>query len=516
MRLLAVLFVAATAWVQPVAAMTPPSERITFGPDGPAADARAAAKAGNFGLVWSVGMLGRYPMGIDCNGPIQFAPEEFSIAVQVDSDELPSPCTQLAGACEYEARLGEYGRAYNRTLVDEPNFPFPDVCGPTDPDREWRPWNFKLDQYGTPIRDVEGPPHDLHEAARRGTLAELRRELGRHPVDEVDAFGLTPLAWATIRRRPEIVAALLKAGAKPLPATGDGQWRKPIWLAYRFGCAKCVEILLPTADPEWVKETQPDLFQAAVEGGSTKLVRTVLRSLAPAQSLEKPFETALRGGRTDLRDLMLASRRASAAEDLLRAAGEVGDVASAKLAVANGATGRAGNSPLGEIVLGKREADEELLEVFIAAGADVNETANARGSSARPLRHAVGYAYRAPREPDDMIIAERQRRIILRLLRAGAKAPRRQGEPPLAFIAVVGPHVRGSPHPGAAAAPLPRDILQALIDGGMDINEPADQRTVLDWVLEATPAYPVVDTLKALGARSTATPATAPPTPRTP
>jgi hypothetical protein len=515
MRLLAALLVAATAWVQPVAAMTSPSQRIKFGPDGPAADARAAAKAGNFGLVWSVGMLGRYPMGIDCNGPIQFAPEEFILAIRVHGDELPDPCRELAGACEYEARLDGYGPAYNRALVDKPGFPFPDVCGPAAPVQERRPWKVGLDQYATPIREVEGPPHDLHEAARRGTVAQVKRQLRRHAVDEIDAFSFTPLAWATIRKRPEIVAVLVKAGGKPFPDTEyGGNWRMPLWLAYRFGCSECARTLQSTATPDEIDDALPDLLDAAIEGGHKELLADLLKFASPDQQFEELF---LKGGLSpEVRDTLLTWGPPAAASDLLYAAGRRGDLASVRLALSKGAHTDGRASPLGEIVLGERTQDEELLEAFISAGEDVNKIAVAGGDSGSLLRLAVKHAHRRFWRGEEQLVVERHQRIIRRLLRAGAKPSTGGGAPPLAFIAVIGPNIDNDAPRGARIEPLPTEILQALIDSGMDINEPAGQRTALDWVLAADPTSPVVGALRALGARSTATPATAPPTPRTP
>lgn len=283
MRQFAALAVIIVAYAQPAAAMTSPSQRITFGPDGPAADARAAAKAGNFGLVWSSTLIGQRPMGIDCNGPLQLVPE-FVLAVRTYGDVIPDPCIERAGACEYEQRLDAYGPTYNRALVDQPEFPFPDVCGPAAALREERPGEFTPDRYATPIRHIDGPPHDLHEAARRGTLVELKQELGRHAVDGIDAFGLTPLAWATIRGRPQIAAALIEAGGKPLPPPeGRNQRTSPLWLAYRLGCSECARTLQSAATRDEIDRAMPGLLQAAVEGGHKELLADLqkLTSSAP-------------------------------------------------------------------------------------------------------------------------------------------------------------------------------------------------------------------------------------------
>lgn len=249
--------------------------RLQFGPDGPVADAKAAAKAGDFRMIWSIALGGRGPMDVACNGPIENTPGDFYLAVVADSDLLPDPCHELAGACEYNDRLWAYGPIYNRTLVDQPEFPFADVCRPATNHEAFEIKQTGEGRYARPIREAKGAPHDLHEAARRGSMAQVKRAMRDHGVDEYDAFGYTPLAWAVVRGRPDVVARLLAAGAQPSSREATGDQPAPLWLAYRFACTECAKLMLPKVDPAWLDMARPSLLEIAEKHGSAELVNSL-------------------------------------------------------------------------------------------------------------------------------------------------------------------------------------------------------------------------------------------------
>lgn len=477
--------------------------RLLRGEADPVGDARRAAQSRDFRLVWVSGMVRSAPIGLQCDAPLQYWAnnKKAALATLVVSDTVPDGCEGEPRECEYQARLSSYGSTYNRTLVMQPGYPAPDVC---------RPWvstdkvlvGEAVDRYGRPARTVRHAPLDLHDAARRGSAAEVAQHLRRTPVDERDVFGMTPLAWAVARDRSGAVRVLLKAGADPYPDLERGEYRRsPLWLGLRLGRRSAVQALLAKVEEPHLTHLF-DLLMAAVEGGDPELLRAMLKFERNDESLTGPMEAALRADRDDLIAILAAEGGNATATALLSAAARTGDVEAAKTAIGRGADVHGPGSPLGQVILGLHEGDEAILDLLLAAGADVNRTAVGNRMSGPPLRIAIQHAYRGSLKGADKLAAERQQRIILRLAAAGAVDRTNFAEQaPLGFIAVVGWNARNAPTPGQLVAPLPYEILKALRTAGVDFNARYHGQTVATWVEIAQPDAPVLAELRELAAR---------------
>ncbi len=449
-------------------------------------------------------------MGVICHAPFRRHADSYARTTRAEreySDTIPDGCEQTPGECERQRALDTYGPAFNQALVSQPQFPAPDVCRPTTPADKALP-RQSVERFAQPARPVRTAPHDLHEAARRGQLLEVKRFLRQTPVDGTDMFGYTPLGWAVLRDRPEVVAVLLKAGAKPYSDLGRGGLEaQPLWLGYRLGRRRAVQMMLAQVDEPQIYEMH-DFLNAAVQGGDADLLRGLLEIAPKDQNLSGAFEEALKSGRTDLVEVLASTQRGATADAMLTAAARTGDLDTAKLAISNGADLHGQGSPLGQVILGLHEADEAILEAMLRAGADVNRIAVGNGMSGPPLRIAVKHAYRGDNlGGEDQATAQRQRRIIKRLVAAGAYDRTRYPEqPPLAFVAVLGWNANGRPVQGASTMPLPDDILQALVSAGMDMNEIYHGYSLLGWVGSADPASLLLGKLRALGATESAHP----------
>ncbi|MBP8256729.1 MAG: ankyrin repeat domain-containing protein [Opitutaceae bacterium] len=90
----------------------------------------------------------------------------------------------------------------------------------------------------------------IDEAIARGDVDDVKRHLAWDPKRALGAVGakMNPLHQAILRRKPDLVALLLEAGASPL--TPDSSGRSPLHLAVERGDAGLVAMLLKAgADP---------------------------------------------------------------------------------------------------------------------------------------------------------------------------------------------------------------------------------------------------------------------------
>lgn len=253
----------------------------------PEEDAVAAGERGDFRLIRGMYLMGTFAMGVECRVPStnrwQGAP--LTLATRFYSDVVGS-CETGGGQdpCRTEHLLDAYGPAYNRALVSHPEYPYQDLC------------RISKDGFGRSIQEVISDPvsygfsdleltdrpHDIYEAARRGTKAAVRRMIEGASVgaiDDADPYGLSPLAWAVIERRPEIAAMFLAAGASPIGYECDKPDRKesPLRLALRTGQEDIVRDMLTAEVLKRVTPWPSSLVEAAALGGSTSILAEMLR-----------------------------------------------------------------------------------------------------------------------------------------------------------------------------------------------------------------------------------------------
>lgn len=221
--LLSLFFLLAACGPEPRAAEPP-----TRSPAEAEAEARAAAEKGQFGLIAAATLGHIGPVDVVCRAPLwrrgTFLLEAGRFYISdVPGDDDPDVLQAQA----------EHAIRYNRTILEHPAFPHPDVCRLTGPGEQSSNSNSPDVLAGAePVRVAEGPARSLHDAARRGSVPELRRWLERAAeVDAPDDFGLSALAWATLRNRPAQIEVLLDAGAKPWPARPVEEEQRPLWLA---------------------------------------------------------------------------------------------------------------------------------------------------------------------------------------------------------------------------------------------------------------------------------------------
>jgi hypothetical protein len=165
----------------------------------PRGDAEKAIARKDFRLLTMVGVGGGgRPSGVTCFTPGSRAPSVLAGYFYGDVID------------EAAAKFEQYATAYNRLLVDSPAYPDADICrladtaADNDLDR-----NLLLRM---PAREVTRAPQSLHEAARRGTPADVQRFMGTD-LDVVDGTGMTPLAWAVARNNSQAINMLTNAGA---------------------------------------------------------------------------------------------------------------------------------------------------------------------------------------------------------------------------------------------------------------------------------------------------------------
>lgn len=209
------------------------------------ADAMRAADGGRFGLIYtgSLGYVG--PSKVLCNAPLREGPgvNRLKAGIYYVSDVPFEDDPEVLRA------NSEYAFRYNATILDHPKLPYPDVCRLVQPNETWgtvRPRSA----WSEPAQEVSGTSRNLHDAARRGSLPELRDWISRTgDVDALDEFGLSALSWAVVRNRPDHVEVLMNAGALPFP--GDPVWkqRTPLWLAACFGRDSLVAAMVLEAAP---------------------------------------------------------------------------------------------------------------------------------------------------------------------------------------------------------------------------------------------------------------------------
>jgi len=464
----------------------------------PLADAVRAAATGDFRLIWSSSMSGPAVIGAACRFPRDH-PSQSSTPLTRASLGLghsPDRCDRNPGRCKLEKRSYQYAVVYNQAIISGPKFPYSDLC--VAPVRAGTQAEYPS------LTDLKGltgkpsPPSDqprtFGEAARRGTLASLKRWIAQAPaeLDRPDDFGLTPLAWAAIEDRTDAANMLIANGADPLagcaPVRGDGL-SVPLRIALQLRRKKIAEDMLNPGVMRRLKPWPASVLTAAVRGDNVDLVAQILREDHERVYMLRLMSFAVANQSLDMIAL-LSTGSQDGSEALLQMAITKQNVDMVRQALALNASPNAkGNqrqSPLGYAVLfGEGVTDQiarELLNHGAAPDSPVQwETGYPSGS--KPNTALVGLLANAQRQSHngesrrELDISSAQLRTLETLISAGATIDVTDDNGrPLAVLAAVGRY--GS----MTRQHLPPEWFERLVAAGMNINATWKGGSALDWL----------------------------------
>ncbi|WP_260927137.1 ankyrin repeat domain-containing protein [Novosphingobium sp. 9] len=179
-----------------------------------AKEADKALAAGDFRLVASIGEGGvsTEDFGAECRVGDRLDQRMTRVIAYHDTDD------KLEGYAPAGA-LSKFGHAYNEAMLDDPRYPYRDVCRSvkTAPVEEPTPGAELPHRYGFSYFARTSGALSAAQAARRGDLGALSQAVARDPksLDRPDLFGLTPLAWAVAYRERDAAEWLLDHKASP-------------------------------------------------------------------------------------------------------------------------------------------------------------------------------------------------------------------------------------------------------------------------------------------------------------
>ena len=438
--------------------------------------------AQRFGLVVAGRFSTRLPPGVTCFTPGGQAPLVFR---EIGHGDVLDEATRT--------ELNQ-ARLHNLAMVARPDYPDADLCRaslPGDHDRDSSfPYGWAKPM-SEPAREVARPVGSLHEAARRGSLGDVRRFLRDTPINARDGLGLTPLMWAVGRNRPEIVDRLLDAGASPW-TQGQRDETAFYWAAVLGHRTVFFDMLARVPEPRsWRRQD----LQAALAGGDTAIIRQIL---SDRHEMIQPHD--LRSIRLSLpaARLLLETDATGVADAVFQASingREPLRVDLMRLAISKGADVNAVGpgeyeTPLGMVAT---NGTPEAVGVLLDAGADPNAISH----RSRPIWIAVG-AMRSRRDRGEDNTAAVQ--ILDLLLAAGGdiNLSDYQGRPPVwAFF-----FPRTYDHEELDPGFVTKDLLVQLTARGLDLNAPSKGRRILSVIEEkAGPRSEYALWLRDLGAR---------------
>lgn len=444
--------------------------RLVAGTANPATDAQAAARRGEFGLiVTGDGARG----GRSAPGVICFTPyfQEPSTTLGYPHSDAITP--------EVERWLG-YASAYNRTIVDHAGYPDADLCRPVVRGEDRPQGHWPIDK---PARVVNRPIGSLHEAARRGSAADIRRMLRSASVNTFDGVGMTPLAWAVARNNDAAIDALVAAGANPW-LSNNGWNQNALFWAAAFGRQAEFERLanLPgRTQREW-----PAIYlNAALHGGSKPIIQHIL-----AEPHAK-YRIDMQPSPLPAPELLDLVKHEMSARDLMREGLELqGRPDLVHLALTNGADPNAAS--LASVAKGIYPSSLEIVDMLLAAGANPNGDARER-----PIWQSIRML-KLDDKPTE--VDQRATTIIDKLIVAGAdiNLPNEQRVPTAWEIFFPRSFDRTEYDPSFVTPAL----LELLVSKGLDLNVSWQDRPLLAAVEEKGGAdSELATTLRRLGAR---------------
>lgn len=470
------------------------------GPGDPDGDARRAADAGNFRLIWVSGLGISSVHGGHCRFPILHPATGRSplTLAELGLSDNPLGCAaDGANACLIRQRFGAYATRYNRAIRADPRFPYADLCAQrvATSRLHGRPGLGDVDSLAPGRRIETGQPRNFGEAVRRGTRAAVARMLAATSADVLDRpddFGITPLGWAVIDRRPDIARMLLARGADPIAtwAPSTNGHAMPAAIALATGQRALADAMLTPAVRRRLGRWPAFLLHAAVRGDHIALVRRMLADRETRGNTLVLLLTAVDHASPAMRRAIVRGRRDGPAS-LLRAAINRRDPALLREALALrpdlGPDVHRRRSPLGIAVQRSGAALDDMVRMLLAAGAAADSPADWEDSyetgSPAPtaLVALLAFAARpgaAGAPPGDAAGMAAERRALERLLAGGASvdATDARGRP-LAVVLVSGRF--GPAH--AQPVPLPPGWLERLVRAGMDVNAPWRGSSALDW-----------------------------------
>lgn len=396
------------------------------------------------------------------------------------------------------AREEAYAASYNRVIVDALDFPDADLCRPLLPGE--REGGYVLTPLSVAARAVTRPPLSLHEAVRRGTIADLRRFLSITRRNQLDRSGMTPLAWAAVRGRSEIWAELVRNGEEPA-STADREHRDDLYWAIASGREEIVGAIIAHTHSQIRRPLPGQWLAAAVATGNPRLVdmvfalpHTDLRwSVPDVSDWQAPaVEAGLRnaGARMAQRVLEQAIQSRRIRPDLMRLALRYG----AQVDI-NAERAEAVYDPPLYVAATRDNVDApEAVRILLVAGANPNQPS--RFLPQYPLGAAANWM----RLSEDPARYRQAKAIAEALLAAGARTdlPGLDGKPLVWTVLTAG----GNTVDRISASSHSPETLSLFAAKGMDVNATWRGMRVLAAVeRQVGPSHPIAATLRALGAR---------------
>ncbi|WP_354089105.1 ankyrin repeat domain-containing protein [Brevundimonas faecalis] len=160
----------------------------------PRREAIDAAARGDFRLG-ATNHIGPMPQGWDTTGVTCRAWTRDMVGKWHVNQDVIRP-----GDPQHTAASASFIATYNRTLIQQPGFPFKDICGPDG---------------GQPAQRHTGAIGSYADAARTKDTARLADVPASADINVKDVFGVTALSWATRNRDEPMAKALMEAGADP-------------------------------------------------------------------------------------------------------------------------------------------------------------------------------------------------------------------------------------------------------------------------------------------------------------